>query len=160
MAIFGTLQTLERQADPKKFGAALHFLKTYNLSSVFDNLSDGEKKIVEIDGKKVYAIFQKYNTKSLSQARLEGHKKYIDLQFIHKGTEQIGYADIADITGPADYDPANDIFFTTALRTSFITLAPSQAAILTPDDLHAPCLSTSPLPTPVCKIVIKIIAVR
>ncbi len=156
MAIFGTLQTLERQADPKKFGAALNFLKSYNLSSVFDNLSNGEKKIVEIDGKKVYAIFQKYDTKSLPQARLEGHRKYIDLQFIYKGIEQIGYADIADITGPTDYDPNNDIFFTTALRTSFISIAPSQAAIFTPDDLHAPCISTSPLPTPVCKIVIKI----
>ncbi len=156
MAIFGTLNTLSRQADASKFGKAIDFLRSSDLAAIFDSLAPGEKKTVRIDGDDVFAIFQQYETKPLSEGRLEAHRRFIDLQYIFSGAEQIGYADLADINGPADYDSSADIFFTTAVRSSLVTLAAGQGAIFTPDDLHAPCLSPSATPVHVRKIVIKI----
>ena len=46
----------------------------------------------EIDGDNVYALVSEYKTKNEIDGKFEAHKKYIDIQFVAKGTELIGYA--------------------------------------------------------------------
>lgn len=156
MAIFGTLQTLERQADRGSFGRVFDFLRSTDLAAVFAQVSPTRKKVVEIDGENVYAIFQEYDTRPQEGATPEGHRRYADVQYVFDGAECIGYADIADAAAEAEYDEANDIYFVPARKLSMVRLSRGEMAILTPDDLHAPCLSVGAEPGRVRKIVFKV----
>lgn len=156
MAIFGTLSTLERQADGSKFALVFDFLKTTNLAEVFATLAEGEKKRIAIEGDRVFAIFQEYATKPASEAVAEGHRAYIDVQYIHEGEERIGYADLSEMEGTAEYAEESDIFFTKTHRLSLVSLSAGEGAIFTPDDLHAPCLASEGGSGRVKKIVFKV----
>lgn len=156
MAIFGTLQTLERQADKGRFGRVFDFLRAADLAAIFAQVSPTQKKVVEIDGQDVYAIFQEYDTRPQEGAKPEGHRKYADVQYVFEGRECIGYADIADMAGQADYDEDADIYFTPARKLSMVQLSQGEMAILTPDDLHAPCLSAGAEAVRVRKVVFKV----
>ena len=140
MAIFGKVSTLEKQACQKKFGKVFDFIKNTDLKAIFAQVSPGNKKTVEIDGKDVYAIFQEYDTKLHENAKLEGHRNYIDVQYIYEGEEIIGYCDIADIEAEPDYNAEKDIFFCKSKKLSHVIVGQGEAAILFPEDLHAPCM--------------------
>ena len=141
MAIFGTVATLEKQACHKKYGKVFDFLKTHDLAAEFSGMNPGDKKTVEIDGSDVKAIFQVYKTKVHSLARLEGHRKFTDIQYIYEGQEIIGCSDLAHIVDEPEYNEEKDIFFTNANKQlSHVVLSAGEAAILTPEDLHAPCM--------------------
>ena len=51
-------------------------------------LSDGR---VEIDGDRVFALVQRYETVMTDAPRFEYHRKYIDIQYIVSGEEVIGW---------------------------------------------------------------------
>lgn len=155
MAIFGTVATLEKQACPKKYGKVFEYLKTANLAEVFAKVTPSCKQVVEIDGTDVYAIFQEYTTKRHEDARLEGHRTYADVQYIYEGEEMIGYADLKEIKGDADYNAEKDIFFCEANKRSAVIVSAGDAAILEPSDLHAPCMMMEQQKT-VKKIVFKV----
>lgn len=141
MAIFGTVATLEKQACKKKYGKVFEFIKNHDLAAEFAGMNPGDKKTVEIDGKDVKAIFQVYKTKIHSLARLEGHRKYTDVQYIYEGQEIIGCSDLANVSENPEYNEEKDIYFTTAQKQlSHVVLSAGEAAILTPEDLHAPCM--------------------
>ena len=46
----------------------------------------------------IFALVQKYTTKSLDGAQMESHKKYCDLQYIVEGTEKIYWASLRKLT--------------------------------------------------------------
>ena len=140
MAIFGTAATLEKQACSKTFGKVFEFLKNTDLAAVFAEVSVGNKKTIEIDGKNVYVIFQEYDTKLHENAKLEGHRQYADVQYIFEGEEIIGMCDIADVEGDYEYNEEKDIFFCKSKKLSHVILGKGEAAILMPEDLHAPCM--------------------
>lgn len=141
MAIFGTIATLEKQACKKKYGKVFEFLKNHDLAAEFAGMNPGDKKTVEIVGKDVKAIFQVYKTKVHALAKLEGHRKYTDVQYIFEGQEIIGCSDLANIIEDPEYNEEKDIYFTHATKQlSHVLLSAGEAAILTPEDLHAPCM--------------------
>ena len=49
-----------------------------------ENLDNGR---YDIKGDKLFALVQSYETKDINECKLESHKKYIDIQYIQKGTE-------------------------------------------------------------------------
>ncbi|MCF0191547.1 MAG: YhcH/YjgK/YiaL family protein [Marinilabiliaceae bacterium] len=138
MAIFGSVATLAAQGCPKRYGKVFEFLKNEDLDKHFADVAPGKKKeVVVADG--IKAIFQEYDTKFHQDARLEGHRKYADVQYIHEGGEYIGYCDLNKAEGDIDYSDEKDIFFCKSSQMSFVYLAKGEAAILEPCDLHAPC---------------------
>lgn len=155
MAIFGTLATIEAQCNKALFQKCFDFLKNTNLEKVFHEVEINKPIEIEIDGKNAFAIFQTYDTKSIADAKMEGHKKYIDIQYIHKGTEQILISSTGSITEADNYDSSKDVFFRSVTNYSNIVLNNGDACILYPDDLHAPCISTK-ASSKVEKIVIKV----
>ena len=68
-------------------------------------------KVSEIDGTKIYASVSEYTTKEYEDAKFEGHRKYIDIQYIVSGTESIEMADISKVTANTDYNENKDIEF-------------------------------------------------
>ncbi len=156
MAIFGTVATLEKQACKKKYGKVFDFIKSHDLAAEFAGMNPGDKKTIEIDGQNVKAIFQVYNTKIHSLAKLEGHRNYTDIQYIYEGQEIIGCSDVANIIAEPEYNAEKDIYFTQATKQlSHVVLSAGEAAILTPEDLHAPCMMVGE-PKVAKKIVFKV----
>lgn len=149
--IASDIKHLRRQAGKNSLLAkAFDFLERDDL----ETLPDGT---IEIEGNSVFAIVQRYETSLNEVPRFEYHKKYIDLQYVVSGSEVIGWipADRIRITDP--YDEQRDIAFgeAPADQWSSVSLQKGQAALLYPEDGHAPRLAKE-RSTPVLKIVIKI----
>jgi YhcH/YjgK/YiaL family protein len=54
------------------------------------HLANMEPGVYEIESKSIFAIIQEYNTKEIKDCVLEGHAKYIDIQYIIQGVELMG----------------------------------------------------------------------
>lgn len=144
MATFGTTEALAKQSCRRTFGAVFDWLRAADLPALFAQVSPGNKKTIEIEGREVYAILSEYDVKTREAAKIEGHREYIDVQYIYEGREQIGYADLREALGAIDYDAEKDIYFCQARKLSLVQLDAGEGAILYPDDLHAPCIGVQP----------------
>ena len=117
-------------------------------------LADGR---IEIDGSNAYALVQSYETQAGGDWVFEGHRKYLDIQYVVSGEEVIGWAfiDRAAVTMP--YDAAKDAWLGTipAGEITPIRLAAGQLAVLYPTDAHAPKRAAG-IPMAVKKIVVKV----
>ena len=72
-------------------------------------------------------------------ARLEVHRKYIDIHVPLKGAETIGWTSVEDLKHEIQaYDPETDIALYGDTAAAIIRLHPGQAAIFFPEDAHAP----------------------
>jgi biofilm protein TabA len=129
---------------------ALAFLRRHDLSA----LPDGK---AEIDGDRVYAIIQRYETIKADPPKFEFHRKYLDVQFIVSGEETIGWAPVESMTVTETYNEDKDICFGKVASGKWtpVRLQAGQLTVLWPEDAHAPKLATA-APSPVMKIVVKI----
>lgn len=128
------------------FAKAFDFIRKTD----FSKLADGK---YEIDGDNIFAMVQEYNTKDREIAKLEGHRKYIDIQYIHSGAELIGVASLKDQAIISD-DHGKDLAFYEG-EASFIKIEPEMFAIFFPQDLHMPGIKVTNA-NQVKKIVIKV----
>lgn len=126
------------------------FVKAFDFirKTDFSKLADGK---YEIDGDNIFAIVQEYKTKDI--AKLEGHRKYIDIQYLHSGVELIAYANLENQIIISD-DEEKDLAFYEG-DGSFIKLESQMFAIFFPQDLHMPGIKLTES-TKVKKIVIKV----
>lgn len=133
-----------------KFPAAFDFINR----AIKENYQVGK---YEIDGENLYAIVQEYVTKPLSEGVYEGHEKYIDIQFIISGVEQIGVADIGKLKAKTKYNAENDFcLYENINDDSNIVLKENDFAVFFPHDLHKPGLAFENNPTAIKKIVVKV----
>jgi YhcH/YjgK/YiaL family protein len=108
----------------------------------------------EIDGDNVYALVSEYKTKVESEGKLESHKKYIDIQFLAKGNELIGYTPFNNQELITEYDEAKDFQLFNGDKF-FINLHQGMFAVFFPYELHMPGIISSKQ-TYVKKVVIKV----
>lgn len=121
-------------------------------------ISDFKIGTFKIDDNEIFALHQEYMTISKDECKFEAHKKYIDIQYILKGEEFIGYIPTNELDCDGEYNTQNDIvFFKNTNNTGGVILKAGEYAIFEPNDAHAPkgivIDSTS-----VKKIVIKVLA--
>jgi YhcH/YjgK/YiaL family protein len=107
-----------------------------------------------IGRKGTHAIMQEYKTKKQSDGVIECHRKYIDIQFMAKGTELIGVCSKAGCKA-ARYEPKRD-FQRLEGKPDFVTLRAGHFAIFMPHDGHMPCLMRGKKSEKVRKVVIKV----
>jgi len=119
-------------------------------------LPDGR---VEIEGERVFALVQRYETMMTEAPKFEFHRKYIDVQFIVAGEEVIGWAPMARMTVTEAYDAEKDICFGIVAKGTWtpLYLRAGQVAVLWPEDGHAPKLAARASAL-VMKIVVKVAA--
>lgn len=131
----------------EKFKKAFEFIRTNDCSS----LEDGK---IEIDGDNIFAKVERYNTKDPETANFEVHQKYIDLQYIVSGSENIGFvlADYLDVV--ETYDAEKDVELLNG-DGDFVQVNDGEFVIFFPDDAHMPGIWVDGS-EPVHKIVIKI----
>ncbi len=126
----------------------------YLADTDFSVLANGKYKI---SGNEVFAIVQDYLSKPIAEGQFEAHKKYIDIQYIVKGEEQIGVLGIENFSESTNYDENKDIVFlspNTNCMPEFVQIKAKEFLILFPNDAHKPSIATKS-PSYVKKIVIK-----
>ena len=126
---------------------------------VFSFITDPELMLLdngkyEIDGVNVFALVSEYKTKDELDGKLEAHRKYIDIQFMAKGAELIGYAPFNKQELITEYNEEKDIVFFNGDR-SFIKMEQGMFAVLFPYELHMPGIKSS-MRKDVKKVVIKV----
>lgn len=127
--------------------AALEYIS----SNDFGKIEPGR---YEIDCENVYALLNEYLTKDESEAKLEAHKKYIDVQFAAVGSEKIGYSPLTNQQSIKPYNEVND-YSLYECEKSFLIMETGMFAIFFPDDLHMPGIRITD-PELVKKVVVKV----
>lgn len=118
------------------------------------DLMDAKPGRYEIDGDNIYYLVQEYDSKLPEAAKWESHKKYLDIQYVLSGTEQMGYAYITDMEVIQDALEAKDCIYYAGEGRMLLAKA-GTFAIFFPDDIHRPGLMVKQQ-EPVKKIVVKI----
>ena len=101
----------------------------------------------------MYLLLSDYETRNIAECKTEAHRKYIDVQFIIKGQELVGYASLGNQSTITDYDEKNDYILYNG-DLSFINFHEGMFAIFYPDDLHMPGVGDNN--SPIRKAVLKI----
>ena len=132
------------------FPAAFDFLKQFD-----PNTPDGK---IELDGKRLYAVAQRYET-APDQTRLwEAHRVYADIQYMVSGRERMVHAPVEDLNASVPFNEAKDVqkFDETQVKSATsVIVAPGSFCVFFPQDGHKPgCMVTGP--EPVVKVVIKV----
>ncbi|MFZ2324597.1 MAG: YhcH/YjgK/YiaL family protein [Ignavibacteriaceae bacterium] len=108
----------------------------------------------DIDEDNVFALVNEYNTKDETEGKLEAHKNYLDVQFVAKGKELMGYVPLENQKVINPYNEQNDITFFEGEK-SFTIVDEGMFAIFFPTDVHLPGIKVKE-PEYVKKIVIKV----
>lgn len=130
-----------------KIQKALEYLRNTNLAE----LESGKYQIENYD---IYAMVSEYDTKPVEGVLWEAHKSYIDVQYIIKGSEKMGYTNVGNIKTTIDYDSEKDILFGAA-NGDFVTVEEGMFIIFTPQDGHMPAINIEK-PEKVKKVVVKV----
>lgn len=95
----------------------------------------------EIEGRQLRASIVETTLKAADDARLETHKKFIDIQIPITKAEIFGWKSLSTLTASdAGYDEANDIEFYADKPSAMVTVQPGEFVIFSPEDGHAPLI--------------------
>jgi len=115
---------------------AFDFLKTNDLEKV----AVGK---YPLDGDNGWVAVSEYNTREFKDARIEAHKKYIDIQYVVRGEEKMGVVPLSKTKISEAYNEAKDVAFYTSSDCKYYLTAPRIFFIFFPDDAHQPCIKTA-----------------
>ena len=122
----------------KRYGALLP-----NIDKVAEFIEKGNYDfgggIQHLDGDALYVSPFEGVGKERHEARLEAHRKYIDLQLLISGSEEIGWSPLSLCHQEvAPYSQEKDIVFYKDPVRDFLKLSPGYFAVFFPEDAHAP----------------------
>jgi YhcH/YjgK/YiaL family protein len=110
----------------------------------------------EIDGDRLFCVISKGPGRSRAEAKLEAHRKYIDIQYVMAGTDEMGTKPTADCQLPdTGYDAENDIEFFRDEPGSWTKVRAGSFIVFFPEDAHAPLVSTGEIHKAVLKVAIE-----
>jgi len=131
----------------KSFQLAFEYLQQTNFSQV-------ENGKYPLDGENVFAVVNRYETHHVQEPKWEAHRKYIDIQYIASGFEQIGVEDISEVPPLTEYDEEKDVRFFIGDGKHF-PLAEKTFAIIFPHEVHLPGIAGTQK-SEVLKVVVKV----
>lgn len=108
----------------------------------------------ELQGDKLFALVQEYQTKRPDETFWETHRKYIDIQCVQKGVEAMNWSPIQHMTMKKDYDAEKDIIVWEGAGQT-IHVPAGHFTVFFPHDAHMGGLLIDQ-PMPVRKIVMKV----
>jgi YhcH/YjgK/YiaL family protein len=126
---------------------ALRFLQDTD----FSNCEPGTR--FDLEGDRLYAVVQQFETKPPEQGVWESHRQYIDIHYLLEGQERLGYASLCHME-PVDYDESKD-FQVLKGRGDFFDVCPGAFAVFMPEDVHMPGMAVEE-PAPLRKVLVKI----
>ncbi|MGH8638449.1 MAG: YhcH/YjgK/YiaL family protein [Burkholderiales bacterium] len=106
-----------------------------------------------IDGDRLYVSVDQKEGRGHEGARLESHRKYIDIQVTIEGDEEIGWVPTSECKAPVGlFDEGKDILFYEDRPDTWLSVPPERFAIFFPDDAHAPLAGRGILKKAIVKI--------
>ena len=114
------------------FAAAFTFLQREDL----DQLPAGRH---EIDGPRLYAVVIRDQGRGKDRAKLEVHRRYIDIQYSVANTDLIGWKPASDCQNPEQpFNAEKGVQFYLDTPDSWIAVPEGCFGIFFPEDAHAP----------------------
>ncbi|MDR3200635.1 MAG: YhcH/YjgK/YiaL family protein [Spirochaetales bacterium] len=135
----------------KNLDAAIDYL----LKTDVTKLPDGKHPVVGSDV--VIAQASHYETKNLSDARFEAHKKYIDIQMVLEGKEGCCYLPLEGLAEDGPFEADRDVGFYKDANASCFPLEAGMFAIFFPQDGHKPTCDFEGKKSKIHKIVMKVL---
>jgi len=115
-----------------KFKLAFNFLCNTDLLE----LPNGK---IELESSNVVVIVTDLVGKTSSEAKMETHKKYLDIQIPLNASETMGWIAAKNLKLPtSEYDLEKDVSFFADDATNFLIVKPYEFAIFFPEDGHQP----------------------
>ena len=148
--VFDELRYAEKYRSlSTNIATALDWLKNTDIDSL------KAPQVITVDGDKVTAQIQSYTTVPEAEGKYESHKKYIDIQYVHSGTELMMWTPLHRLTAATDYDEVNDLLFYKDAPGNSLVVEPGQFTIFFPEDGHKPKCAYQ-TPEQIGKIVMKV----
>ncbi|TXH77073.1 YhcH/YjgK/YiaL family protein [Thiobacillus sp.] len=148
--ILATLAEADRYAALHPlFSRAFEFLRGTDLTTLAPGKHD-------VQGEQVFAIVEACDGRMRADAKLECHRRYIDIQLVVEGVDEMGWKPVAACMDPAtDYDAARDIRFFNDTPSNWIATPPGAFCLFFPEDAHAPLVGTGMIRKVVVKIAVQ-----
>lgn len=102
-----------------------------------------------------FFMIQRGSTKPLAEGTFEAHRKYIDVQILVEGSEEVAWSDITDLTTAIEYNPEKDAERLTGAFDHVMKISEGMFYAAFPHDGHKPVSHTSEQQT-FTKIVMKL----
>ena len=131
----------------KNLAVGLQYIQDTDFSSL-------EMGKYEIEGDKIFAILQSYDTKEEADCRLEAHKKYIDIQFMISGDEVMGVVPFNN-QEISEALPDNDVTFFKGTG-DHVLVKEGSFTVFYPSDVHAPGIKAGISNNKIVKVVVKV----
>lgn len=147
--ILATLAEADRYAALHPlFPRAFEFLRNADLMTLVPGKHD-------VQGEQLFAIVEACGGRTRAEAKLECHRRYIDIQLVLEGVDEMGWKPVAECVDPAtEFDAARDIRFFNDAPSSWIATPPGAFCLFFPEDAHAPLVGTGMIRKVVMKIAV------
>lgn len=147
--ILSTLSQAEHYAALHPlFPRAFDYIRNTDLRT----LSPGRHTIVDND---LFVIVEHVDGRTRDAAKLECHRRYIDIQLVLEGVDEMGWKPLAACRQPvSDFNAEKDIQFFHDAPASWISTPPDHFCIFFPDDAHAPLVGTRKIHKVIFKIAV------
>ena len=127
------------------FPEAFEYLKNND----FENMSPGK---YEIKGDRLFALVSTHESYPVND-KLEAHGRYIDIQYLHKGCDEIGWRGGQTCKEPiGNFNESKDVILYRDKPDFVLNVEAGNFVIFYPHDAHAPLMGKNKL----IKVVIKV----
>lgn len=104
---------------------------------------------------RLFVISERAAGRSHADAKLECHRRYIDIQLVLSGTDEMGWRALDECCDPvSDYSEERDIRFFNDAPSTWVKTPPGAFCIFFPEDAHAPLVSDGPIHKVIFKIAV------
>ena len=142
------MQTDRYAALHPLFPRAFDYIRNTDLKS----LAPG---IYHIVGDDLFAIVEHVSARTRAEAKLECHRRYIDIQLVLEGVDEMGWKTLTDCHNPVDdYSAEKDIRFFNDTPATWIATPPDAFCIFFPEDAHAPLVGEGMIRKVIFKIAV------
>ena len=117
------------------------------------DMENGKYKITE----RVFAVVNSYESAEAKKDFFENHRKYIDIQCVLAGSEEIYTADAQRLTIDREYDAENDYeLYKTPKEFSALVLSAGDCAVFFPGEAHLPGVMKKSGAEKISKLIFKV----
>ena len=110
----------------------------------------------EIEGDRIFCLISRGPGRSRADAKLEVHRRYIDIQYIIAGTDEMGWKSADACAIPeAEFNADKDIGFFNDEPMHWTRISAGSFAVFFPKDAHAPLVSGHEIHKAVVKIAVR-----
>ncbi|MDH2917929.1 MAG: YhcH/YjgK/YiaL family protein [Sideroxydans sp.] len=147
--IFATLPLFSRYLTLHPlFPAAYAYLRDTDLNA----LAPGVHQIID---QQLFVIVEHANGRTRAEAKLEAHRRYIDIQLVLAGLDEMGWQALSDCNQPIDeHNLERDIRFFDDAPATWIAVPPAHFCIFFPDDAHAPLVGSGAIRKVIMKVAV------